>query len=175
MQIDLTAILNHEGKTEEYSVPMELDIIRTGRESFPVLEKEPVKVTVTHRGNQVLEIAAETDLEVGIPCARCLETVMVSFHISSHMDADMKISDGEREAVSEEGGCIAEKHLDVDQLVHNEILTDWPIQVLCREDCKGICPSCGANRNQTSCGCDTAVPDPRMAAISDIFSKFKVV
>ena len=42
MQIDLTAILNHEGKTEEYSVPMELDIIRTGRESFPVLEKEPV-------------------------------------------------------------------------------------------------------------------------------------
>ena len=87
----------------------------------------------------------------------------------------MKISDGEREAVSEEGGCIAEKHLDVDQLVHNEILTDWPIQVLCREDCKGICPSCGANRNQTSCGCDTAVPDPRMAAISDIFSKFKEV
>ena len=75
----------------------------------------------------------------------------------------------------DEGDCIQNKKLDVDALMHNEILTDWPMQVLCSEDCKGICPSCGANRNRTSCDCDTAVLDPRMAAIRDIFSKFKEV
>lgn len=175
MQIDLTDILNHEGRKEEYSVPLELDVVKTGRESFPVLEKAPVNVEVIHTEDQVLEIKAASDVMVAVPCARCLETVKVPFHIQCDLKADMKLSEREREEESEELSCIADKKLDVDWLVHNEILTDWPIQVLCREDCKGICPKCGANRNQTSCGCDTAVPDPRMAAISDIFSKFKEV
>ncbi|MGI6011765.1 MAG: YceD family protein [Ruminococcus sp.] len=175
MRIDLTDILNHEGRKEDYSVPLELETIKTKRESFPVLEKTPVNVEVVHTGDQVVEIAVQSEAAVGIPCARCLETVKVPFRIQNKFKADMKLSEQEREELSEESGCITEKLLDVDRLVHNEILTDWPIQVLCREDCKGICPKCGANRNQTSCGCDTAVPDPRMAAISDIFSKFKEV
>ena len=33
--------------------------------------------------------------------------------------------------------------LDVEQLVHNEILIHWPLRVLCKEDCLGICPKCG--------------------------------
>ncbi|MGI6006171.1 MAG: YceD family protein [Ruminococcus sp.] len=175
MRIDLTNILNHEGRKEEYSVPVELETVETKMESFPILEKAPVSVEAVHAGNQILEIKAVSDVTVGIPCARCLETVRVPFHIHGEYKVDMKLSDEEREETSEDGGCVAEKKLDVDQLVHNEILTDWPIQVLCREDCKGICPQCGANRNRISCGCDTAVPDPRMAAIKDIFSKFKEV
>ena len=66
-------------------------------------------------------------------------------------------------------------HLDVETLVHNEILMNWPMKILCKEDCRGICPVCGQNRNQGDCGCDTFVPDPRMAVIQDIFNKSKEV
>ena len=44
-----------------------------------------------------------------------------------------------------------------------------------KDDCKGICSRCGANLNIQTCDCDTTGLDPRMAAIKDIFSKFKEV
>ena len=65
--------------------------------------------------------------------------------------------------------------LDVDQLIFGEILVSWPMKVLCREDCKGICRRCGANLNLSECQCPKTEPDPRMAAIQDIFNKFKEV
>ena len=60
--------------------------------------------------------------------------------------------------------------LDTDALVGNEILINWPMKVLCHEDCKGICTVCGKDLNDGECGCDTFVPDPRMAVIKDIFN-----
>ena len=76
----------------------------------------------------------------------------------------------------EEDSSFADKEsLYVELLIRNELLVQWPIRVLCKDDCKGICSRCGANLNVQTCDCDTAVPDPRMAAIRDIFSKFKEV
>ncbi len=43
-----------------------------------------------------------------------------------------------------------------------------------KDDCKGICPVCGQNLNEKECGCDTFVPDPRMAVIQDIFKNKEV-
>ena len=65
--------------------------------------------------------------------------------------------------------------LDVETFVYNEIIGNWPAKVLCKEDCKGLCPVCGQNRNVRDCGCDTFVPDPRMAVIQDIFNANKEV
>ena len=47
--------------------------------------------------------------------------------------------------------------------------------VIDKEDCKGICRRCGANLNLSECQCPKTEPDPRMAAIQDIFNKFKEV
>ena len=65
--------------------------------------------------------------------------------------------------------------LDVEAFVYDEILVNWPAKILCKEDCKGICPVCGQNRNLKECGCDTFVPDPRMAAIQDIFNAYDLL
>ena len=66
-------------------------------------------------------------------------------------------------------------NLDVDQLVHDEALLYWPERTLCREACKGLCPTCGQNLNDGSCNCTRTDLDPRMAKILDIFSNFKEV
>ena len=65
--------------------------------------------------------------------------------------------------------------LDVDKLIYREILVNWPMKVLCKEDCKGICKVCGHNLNEGDCGCQRTELDPRMAAIQDVFNKFKEV
>ena len=49
---------------------------------------------------------------------------------------------------------------------------NMPTKILCKPDCKGICKVCGKNLNEGDCGCDQFVPDPRMAAIKDIYDAF---
>ena len=88
---------------------------------------------------------------------------------------DMKQTDKERVENLDENDYLTGMDLDVDRLVYLEVLMSWPLKVLCREDCKGICSRCGKNLNKGFCGCAEEPKDPRMAAISDIFSKFKEV
>ena len=65
--------------------------------------------------------------------------------------------------------------LNAETFVYNEIMGNWPAKILCKEDCKGLCLVCGQNLNERDCGCDTFVPDPRMAVIQDIFNAYKEV
>ena len=175
MLLDLTEVLSQDGKILEKTVLLEMDAfqIRTGR--FPLIRKSPLKLEIVNTGNRVLEIAGYVKLTAVIPCARCLSPVEQDFVLDIQRQVDMKLSAREREEILEESNFIEGNSLDPEILVCNELLVQWPIRVLCKEDCKGICSRCGANLNAGACSCDTAELDPRMAAIRDIFSKFKEV
>jgi uncharacterized protein len=58
--------------------------------------------------------------------------------------------------------------IDVDEIVKEQILLAVPTRMLCREDCKGICPECGADKNTGECNCVTDEIDPRWAALKDL-------
>jgi len=58
--------------------------------------------------------------------------------------------------------------IDVDEIVKEQIVLAVPTRMLCREDCKGICPECGADRNKGDCNCATNDIDPRWAALKDL-------
>ncbi len=55
--------------------------------------------------------------------------------------------------------------LDLEPLARDTVLLELPLAPLCREDCAGICPTCGADRNVSPCRCAAASPDPRWAAL----------
>ena len=57
--------------------------------------------------------------------------------------------------------------IDVTELLRDELLAAQPMKNLCKADCKGLCPVCGANLNDGDCGCDRAIVDPRLAALKD--------
>ena len=87
----------------------------------------------------------------------------------------MKTSSEEKLEQLDENNYIAGYQLDVDALIADEMVLQWPLKVLCKEDCKGICTVCGKNLNEQECECDRTVLDPRMAAFLDIFEQFKEV
>jgi uncharacterized protein len=58
--------------------------------------------------------------------------------------------------------------LDVDEIVKEQILLAVPTRMLCREDCKGICPECGIDRNTGECSCGADNIDPRWAALKNL-------
>jgi uncharacterized protein len=107
-------------------------------------------------------------------CDRCLRDVDYTFDLS--FENEVVSPDYTGEVSGDESTEVMEGyHLNVDELVNNEILLNWPMKILCKEDCKGICKVCGKNLNDGDCGCDDFVPDPRMAAIRNIFNANKEV
>ena len=92
-------------------------------------------------------MSGETDLTVSIPCSRCLTEVPTDIHIV----IDKKLRMDGTEVVDdemEETDYLIGLNLDIDKLIYGEILVNWPMKVLCREDCKGICKVCGMNLNK---------------------------
>lgn len=58
--------------------------------------------------------------------------------------------------------------IDVDELVREQVLLALPTRFVCREDCKGLCPQCGADLNAGPCSCPTKEIDPRWAALASL-------
>ena len=113
-------------------------------------------------------------MRVSIPCSRCLEEVPTDIHFS--IDKDIKLEDSVvHDEDVEDNDYLIGFNLDIDRLIYGEILVNWPMKVLCRDDCKGICKVCGMNLNKGECNCQRTELDPRMAAIQDVFNKFKEV
>ena len=176
MLIDLTKILSQENRTQEMEVPLELTHFKRAKgEQYKLVEKSPVQLTIEHEKDQVLKITGQCSVTATAACARCLAPVRVAIDLDFEHRVDVMHLD-EDEDESEMINCITEeKCLDVDRLVHNEILIHWPLRVLCKEDCKGICTVCGQDLNKGQCSCNQESLDPRMAAFREIFSNFKEV
>lgn len=60
------------------------------------------------------------------------------------------------------------KVIDLEPLVREQVLLALPMNVVCREDCGGLCMKCGQNLNEKQCGCETTFVDPRLAVLKNI-------
>lgn len=61
--------------------------------------------------------------------------------------------------------------LDLRELVETETTLGLPMKPLCREDCRGLCPICGGNRNVTACACESSAADPRWASLKTLAAR----
>ncbi|MCI5872810.1 MAG: DUF177 domain-containing protein [Clostridiales bacterium] len=174
MLIDISEIVSCENKeiTKEVSIELNSFISKLGE--FPITKKAPIDIRIANRENKRLLIQGDVDLTVSIPCSRCLEDVPTDIHFSVDKELELngsEVNDEEMEVTDYLIGL----NLDIDKLIYGEILVNWPMKVLCKEDCKGICKVCGMNLNKGNCDCQRTELDPRMAAIQDVFNKFKEV
>lgn len=174
MIIDISKVVKSINKEVSEEVSIEMNSFESRLGEFPILQKSPVVLRIQNQENKTLFITGSVDITVGIPCGRCLEEVPT--HICFDIDKKLDIEDSVLvDDEMEENDYLIGFELDVDKLVYAEILVNWPMKVLCKEDCEGICKVCGANLNKGDCGCQRTELDPRMAAIQDIFNKFKEV
>lgn len=175
MIIDISDMISNGNK--EFTREAEIDFnsfdSRIGK--FPVLEKTPFTLCFSNINNKKLLIQGNTEVTIAIPCDRCLSDVAEVFSLAIEKEIDLeKFAEGDNSTLEDTNYMIG-KSLDVDQLIFGEILVSWPMKVLCGDDCKGICKRCGANLNLKTCQCQKTEPDPRMAAIQDIFNQYKEV
>ena len=108
-----------------------------------------------------------------VGCGRCLEPAKwqmestfdleVALAEKAPLDAELVLDEADLDVV-----FLEEPVLDLEDLAIEQVLLEMPIRVLCSEECAGLCPRCGANRNkEEDCRCETEV-DPRWAALKDL-------
>lgn len=103
--------------------------------------------------------------KMNAPCARCLTSVtqMLELHLDYSIRTDEE-DDPEEESIRAEGHKI-----DLFALMEEAIFTNLPLRLICREDCRGLCPRCGKDLNEGNCSCEQKEIDPRLAGLADFF------
>lgn len=118
------------------------------------------------------EFAVEGTLNgtLHVPCSRCLETYALP--LSSHLDVRLLPAahlEGSDEHEVHDDDLAVEFYendtVDVGALVREQCYLALPMKPLCNPDCRGLCPQCGTNLNDSSCECDQSWVDPRLAAL----------
>lgn len=113
---------------------------------------------------------------VGLPCIRCLtptqQQVNLRFQDEFHSRIEVNTGVPLPKPDEEDPFFIDESHLvDLGEALREYALLELPMQPLCKPDCKGLCPTCGADRNLGDCGCATDDGDDRFAVLKNLLNK----
>ena len=174
MLVNLSDVLTSEGRQMSMEVPLEMTCFKSGMGSFSVLEKSSVAFTFTNIEADKAKVQGAIKITFQTYCDRCLTEVPTILDLQFERIVTSPEITAEDEEV-DDLSFMEGYQLNVETLVYNEIIGNWPAKILCKDDCKGLCLVCGQNRNLKECGCNTFVPDPRMAVIQDIFNANKEV
>ncbi len=145
--------------------PGEADLDDSGLEFVSPIE---LSLRVVRQG-ETFWVEAVVRASVVLECARCLR------RYTEHLESEFRIMvqrggsrpEGEEE---EDVKVVAQdaEYVDITQEVHDFVLLSVPMKPLCSEDCKGLCPVCGADLNEIECGCRRERIDPRWEALTKI-------
>jgi DUF177 domain-containing protein len=132
--------------------------------------REPIRVKVSYyRAGTEVFLTGEVSASTAASCARCAEEfiagnrrqfryVMAPKAVGYDKQADLCADDLEFSLYEGE-------NIDLTPLVREQVLLALADRPLCREECKGLCPHCGSNLNESDCGCSSEARDPRLAVL----------
>ncbi|HZD30883.1 MAG TPA: DUF177 domain-containing protein [Candidatus Angelobacter sp.] len=139
------------------------------------------EVIVEHRGHKQdvddIRVVGKVEASLEVGCARCLEAVQFTVNrafdlLYRPLGVDRR---AEEVAISEadtEIGYYDGDALLLEDVLREQLLLASPVKLVCREDCKGLCPQCGANLNNETCNCQQP-GDSRWAALSELKNKLQ--
>ena len=169
MRIELE---NLEGSKGDFAHVYQPEDLNPVDERVSLIAPAAVNAKVRLSGNQVF-VNGHVETRAEVECDRCLKPVELPVNADFTLEY-ISGSDYESSQVVEltEAEMLVAvfdgEAIDVDEIVKEQVLLTVPTRVLCREDCKGICPECGVDKNTGECNCVTNEIDPRWAALKDL-------
>jgi len=126
---------------------------------------EIYKVNREHLLNLTISYTYESN------CDRCLQTT--SERVTTVLTGKLKESTGtiDDEDELEEIISIENNRLNLTAYIWSQVVSSLPMKILCSNDCKGICPTCGIDLNTQSCDCMGNTIDPRLEKLKELFPK----
>ena len=172
MLLDLREVRGSDDRVERTVAPA--DLAAESRDDYTVAAQVRLSLRLLKDAARYRLVGnVTTTLELG--CCRCLE----AFDVPVDVPIDLMYlphseNTGEAESeISEEDLSTAfyrDEQIDLDLMVREQFQLSLPMKPLCDDDCRGLCPVCGINRNRERCSCDTSWRDPRLAVLETLLS-----
>ena len=168
MLIDLSDILSTEGLTRNVEVHIDFDNFQFKGMNYRIGSADDFTLELKNDGKNRVKITGSTRVVMNLVCDRCLEEFRREFDVDIDTVIDTSVFDSDDVDEIDELSYFEDCNIDMDALLKKELMGLVPIQILCKDDCKGLCKVCGTNLNHGSCSCDDFVPDPRLSVFNDI-------
>ncbi len=177
MFLDIKELELHPMEFSEKFAPDAIGLGNEIKQSGPLQASGRAELVEEHQGKhqviQDIRLRGKLTARLEMNCARCLEPVRRDVARDFELlyrplgaDAgrdELSVTDAEAEIGYYEGEGIL-----LEDVLREQVLLALPLKVVCREECKGLCPHCGKNLNQEQCSCETPMADPRWEALKDI-------
>jgi uncharacterized protein len=151
IKVDVSQILAHVGDNQPFSLVVDAAAIG---ETSPWFGGDiTISGEIVNLGN-AFRLNARISGQATLECGRCLTVFEqpIDFFLEEEL---------ETEEIDPVSGVV-----DIAETIRTALIFHEPMQPLCKEECKGLCYHCGADRNQHECKCDQQAIDPRLAGLS---------
>lgn len=156
--IDVSEILDSVGEYRDVRIEEAVDELKLGLVEIDLPVLAALRLESVEDG---IFVTGTLSGRAELTCARCLKPFEDDFGVNVREMFSPDPGDDDYE-ISELGS------MDPEPMVRDSVLLAMPFSPLCREDCKGLCPRCGADWNLEKCECPEQVSDPRWASLEKL-------
>ena len=176
MRLELSHIRQPETDYHKVFQPAEA---ATGDEEYRVTAPVDLRMTI-YKDDDRFRLVGTVKTELELQCSRCLEPFVMpvdrefDLRYLPHGAAEPE-SDADEEAEVEDDDVAVTFYrgeaIDLNELLREQFYLALPMKPLHAEDCQGICPQCGTNRNLNPCTCNPQWEDPRLAGLKTLLKR----
>jgi uncharacterized protein len=136
---------------------------------------------VIYKDHDRFRLVGGVRTELELECSRCLEAFAMPIdrefdlrYLPAGADSETADAGDEGDEVEDDDVAVTfyrDEQIDLNELLREQFYLALPMKPLCTEDCQGICPQCGTNRNSAPCDCHPQWEDPRLAGLKTLLDR----
>lgn len=162
LRIDAVELLRQPGSTRAVEVAIDPEPLGVAHDRLR--GDVDVRLVLESTGDRI-DVRGDVSAGWATACRRCLRPI----EGIERVEVDERYQRPHaRDAIDPDAFMIEGDQLDLAPMVRDAMLLALDDERVCRDDCAGLCPVCGVDRNETTCDCSTEVRDDRWAALADI-------
>ena len=169
MKMDLRNIKAEGYELSISEAPQDLELLVDGYE-FP--EPISVEISADKSGDEII-VQGQISTFVEMECSRCLEIFEMA--INPKIQFVIQLLDTSAPQHSDDDDFVilpkTSGEFDISDRIRESIYLELPLKPLCSETCRGLCPMCGINLNETECECTPDKTDERWDSLKELFEQ----
>ncbi len=162
MKINIAQLRQAIGARQSFTFHSPVEKVAGDEKNFWLHGDIEVSGEVVNNG-RLLAVTGTIGGVASLVCTRCLEGFIRPVTIPFGQTYREDDGQADPDAIDFHGD-----EIDLAEPVREALIMAEPLKALCREDCRGLCPRCGVNRNETPCACGSDDIDPRLAALAKL-------
>ena len=170
MKIDLTSIVKNNGGTIKISIKEYLEDFKKGIGTVTFTSPVEFNGSVTNF-NGMLILKGKANVDYSTVCDRCGEKINKDLSLTVEEDiVEATTAENTENNPDDDRFTFTGNILDLDRILADCLISNLPMSHICRDDCNGLCQTCGNRINSDSCNCEKKDPiDPRLEVLKGFF------